>query len=168
MTLCLQLLHNGALGCMAIVKNAMQLNSALDILLDTENKIGSGKFDPTINDPEFCNSNCTSLFELTLLKRHYHSTVSKMAGYILNGCHMGNNMLEPEVSKLQPIELYEKFNSNSMAFNPPIKPPSSVKEIKSLSSTRDSVTIKLKDLSEMCLEKRALDGSAKFDFFNEF
>lgn len=167
MTLGLQLLHNGSLGCMGIVKNAMQLNSSLDILLDTENKIGSGKFDPSINDPEFCNSNCTSLFELTLLRRHYHLTVSKMANYILSGCQMGN--IEHEISKQQPIEFYEKFNSSEMAFNPPIPPPLSVKDIiKSSKSSSDHITFKLKDLGELCTKKSYFTTDAKFDFFKEF
>jgi nucleolar complex protein 3 len=166
MTLSLQLLHNGSLGCMAIVKNALQLNAALDILLDTENKIGSGKFDPTINDPEFCGSNCTSLFELTLLRRHYHSTVSKMANYILGGCQLSNTL---DFNKLQPIELYEKFNSNEMAFHPPIAPPtSSTKENKS-SKSFSSDGIKLKDLSEICAQQKTMKcGDNNFNFFNEF
>lgn len=99
MTLSIQVLHNGALGCLAIVKNAMQLNAALDILLDTENKVGSGKFDPDIAEPEFSNANCTSLFELGLLKRHYHPTVKKFANHISGGCQI-NSGLEPALAKL--------------------------------------------------------------------
>ena len=99
MTLSLQVLHNGSLGCLGIVKNAMQLNSALDILLDTENKVGSGKFDPAIIEPEFSNANCTTLFELSLLKRHYHPTVIKFANHIAGGVKI-NSGLEPALSKL--------------------------------------------------------------------
>lgn len=169
MTLSLQLLHNGSLGCMALVKNAMQLNSMLDILLDTENKIGSGKFDPTINDPEFCNSNCTSLFELTLLQRHYHSVVSKMAKYILGGCQVqkGSEILGSETSKLSPLELFNHYNSNEMAFNPAIPAPSSqlfTKEVKSITWNE----LKLKDLKEICLAKTSFEPNTKFDFFKEF
>ena len=99
MTLSLQVLHNGSLGCLAIVKNAMQLNSKLDILLDTENKVGSGKFDPEIIEPEFSNANCTSLFELSLLRRHYHPTVVKFANHIAGGVQI-NSGLEPALAKL--------------------------------------------------------------------
>lgn len=161
-TLSLQLLHNGSLGCMGIVKNAIQLNSALDILLDTENKVGSGKYDPIISDPEFSNSNCTSLFELTLLKRHYHTTVSKMARYILSGCQMGSNIIETEVTKLQPLELYVNYNSNEMSFKPPVLPP--VMDMKqSKSSAR--LMPKLRDFTETPTTN-LIDG--EFNFFEEF
>lgn len=99
MTLSLQVLHNGALACLGIVKNALQLNSSLDILLDTENKVGSGKFDPEIIEPEFSNANGTSLFELSLLRRHYHPTVNKFANYIADGVKI-NSGLEPALAKL--------------------------------------------------------------------
>ena len=99
MTLSLQVLHNGSLGCLGIVKSAMQLNSKLDILLDTENKVGSGKFDPEIIEPEFSNANCTSLFELCLLRRHYHPTVGKFANHIANGVQI-NSVLPPALAKL--------------------------------------------------------------------
>lgn len=101
MTLSLQILHNGSLSCLSIVKNAMQLNASLDILLDTEIKIGSGKFDPTVEEPEFSNANCTSLFELSLLRRHYHPTVVKLANHIAAGVPVsGPGILESEISKL--------------------------------------------------------------------
>lgn len=165
MTLSLQVLHNGALGCMGIVKNAMQLNSSLDILLDTENKVGSGKFDPNIIEPEFSNANCTSFFELTLLLRHYHPTVAKMAKHILSGCQLGNNILEPEVTKLQPVELFEKFNSNEMAFRPAIPPPDKiVKHTKS----KDRHQFSLKDVEEICNRKRSYDLLSGFNFYAEF
>lgn len=101
MTLSLQVQHNGSLGCLSIVKSAMQLNSSLDILLDTEIKIGSGKFDPHIEEPEFCNANCTSLFELALMRRHYHPTVVKMADHIAAGVPVsGSGVLDPTIAKL--------------------------------------------------------------------
>lgn len=169
MTLSIQVLHNGALGCLTIVKNAMQLNSSLDILLDTENKIGSGKFDPFLDEPEFSNANCTSLFELSLLQRHYHPTVCSMAKNIANGCQLGNNILEPELSKLTPIEFYEKFNSSQMAFNPPIPCPTNDVIPKKMTNEH---TFKLRDISDMCTRKIILDDSKnncniKFDFYSD-
>lgn len=163
MTLSLQVLHNGSLGCMGIIKNALQLNSSLDILLDTENKVGSGKFNPNIVEPEFSNANCTSLFELTFLQRHYHPTVKKMASHILSGCQMGNHILEPEITKLQPIELFSNFNSNEMAFKPSIPPPE--KKIK-YSKSSDRHIFKLKDLDKICNQKSIQKG--EFNFYAEF
>lgn len=100
MSLSLQALHNGTLSCLSIVKSAMQMNASLDILLDTETKIGSGKFDPEIVEPEFSNANCTSLFELGLLRRHYHPTVVKMANHIAAGVQINSGILEPTLSKM--------------------------------------------------------------------
>ena len=150
MTLSVQVLHNGSLGCMAIVKNAMQLNASLDILLDTENKVGSGKFDPSIVEPEFSNANCTSLFELSLLRRHYHPTVVKFANYISNGCQI-NSGLEPSLAKLSPLDLLSQFDSSQMAFNPSITPPP--KEIK-FKSAIGRHNFKLKDIEDLCSRKR--------------
>lgn len=163
-SLSLQVLHNGSLGCLGIVKNALQLNASLDILLDTENKIGSGKFDAGISDPEFSNANCTSLFELALLRRHYHPTVAKMANYILGGCQMGSHLIEPDVMKLQPLELYQKFNSNEMAFNPPIPAPPAVKSLK---SSNNRHIFKALDVNEL-LKQQKFDDDARFDFYDEF
>ncbi|KAG5682176.1 hypothetical protein PVAND_011544 [Polypedilum vanderplanki] len=150
MTLTIHLQQNGALGCLSIIKNAMQLNSSLDILLDTECKVGSGKFDPSIIEPEFSNANCTSFFELALLKRHYHSVVVKMADHISSGCQIGNNILDPSLSKMAPIDFIEKYDSSQMAFNPPIPIPSKECTIKIKSNKH---IFKLKDVQGMCLSK---------------
>lgn len=99
MTLSLQVQHNGSLGCLSIVRSAMQLNSKLDVLLDPENKVGSGKFDPEIIEPEFSNANGTSLFELSLLRRHYHPTVVKFANNIVEGVQT-TSLLDPALAKL--------------------------------------------------------------------
>jgi len=162
MTLSLQVLHNGSLGCLGIVKNAMQLNSSLDILLDTENKVGSGKFDPLIPEPEFSNANCTSFFELGLLRRHYHPTVVKMANHIATGVKLGNHILEPALSKLSPLDLLEKFDSSEMSFNPSIPVPPKGLKVK-LAYGRHNY--KLKDVEELCNSSRKpLTGS--FDFYS--
>lgn len=101
LTLSIQVQHNGALGVLAIVKTAMQLQSSLDILLDTETTVGSGYFDPYAEEPEFCNANCTNLYELSLLHRHYHPTVKKFATHLACGVPaVGVGMLNPEISKL--------------------------------------------------------------------
>ena len=100
-TLCMQLLQNGTIACLGIIKTVMQFTSSLDIILDTDTSIGSGRFNPELNDPEFCNANCTSLYELTRLKHHYHPIVRKMAGHIAAGVPAtGEGSLNPEIGKL--------------------------------------------------------------------
>lgn len=127
LTLSMQLLHNGTAGCLGIVKTVMQLTSSLDIILDTDTTTGSGRYDPELEDPEFCNANCTTLYEVAALVRHYHPVVRKMAANLAAGVPAsGEHSLNPEISKLTAVELYEQYDSSEMAFTPPIPPPKHV------------------------------------------
>lgn len=99
--LSMQLMNNGTLACLGIVKTVMQLTSSLEILLDTDTSIGSGKYDPYLDDPEYCNANCTSLYELSALSRHFHPIVRKLAIHIAHGVPAsGDGSLAPEIGKL--------------------------------------------------------------------
>ncbi|XP_055530605.1 nucleolar complex protein 3 homolog isoform X2 [Wyeomyia smithii] len=60
----LQLMHSGALGCLGVIRTGFVMNSALSVLLDTDSAIGSGKYDPEIDEPEFSNATSTCLYEL--------------------------------------------------------------------------------------------------------
>lgn len=100
-TLSLQLLHNSSLSCLAIIKIMIQLNKAVDILLDLDTSVGDGRYVAEIDDAEYSNASSTSLFELTLLSNHYHPLVAKYAMHIANGVPAsGNGTLPPEFSKL--------------------------------------------------------------------
>ncbi|KAL9895946.1 nucleolar complex protein 3 [Glossina fuscipes fuscipes] len=120
----LHLLHHGTLASLGTIKTTFQLTSVLDILLDTDCSIGSGKYNPELEDPEYCNASCTALYELTMLTRHYHPTVRKMALHIANGVPAtGEGSLPSEIGKLTALELFEQFDSTSMVFNPSIPVP---------------------------------------------
>ncbi|XP_005184384.1 nucleolar complex protein 3 homolog [Musca domestica] len=120
----LNLLHHGTLATLGTIKTTFQLTSVLDILLDTDDSIGSGKYDPTLEDPEYCNASCTALYELTTLQRHYHPIVRKMATHIANGVPAsGEGSLPSEIGKLTAMELFEQYDSTQMAFNPTIPVP---------------------------------------------
>ncbi|CAG2056598.1 unnamed protein product, partial [Timema podura] len=67
-TMSTQLLHNGALGCLALIKTVMQLNKSVDILLDPDSSIGQGIYFPELDEPEYCNANSTALWELLPLR----------------------------------------------------------------------------------------------------
>lgn len=67
-TMALQLQHNGALGILGVVKQIMQLGKAANILLDTDSSVGSGFYQPELEDPEYCNAQSTALWELTALQ----------------------------------------------------------------------------------------------------
>ncbi|XP_036345082.1 LOW QUALITY PROTEIN: nucleolar complex protein 3 homolog, partial [Rhagoletis pomonella] len=124
LTLSMHLLHHGTLATLGTIKTTFQLTSILDILLDTDTSVGSGNYDPELEDPEYCNAASTALYELTLLSRHYHPTVRKMAMHIASGVPAsGEGALPPEIGKLTSHELYDQFDSTQMVFNPIIPVP---------------------------------------------
>lgn len=99
-TLSLQLLHNSTLGCLCLIKNVLQMNKAVDVLLDLDTSVGDGKYQPELDDPEYCNAATSALFEMNLLCKHYHPIVSKYALHIANGVPTtGNGSLPPEIGK---------------------------------------------------------------------
>lgn len=101
MMLSLQLMHHGTTSCLGIIKTVMQLTSSLEIILDTDCSIGSGRYNPELNDPEYCNANCTALYEVSALSRHYHPIVRKMAHHIAAGVPAtGDGSLAPEIGKM--------------------------------------------------------------------
>lgn len=100
-TLSLQLLHNSTLSCLCLIKNILQMNKAVDVLLDLDTSVGDGKFQPELDDPEYCNAATTALFEVNLLHRHYHPIISKFAFHIASGVPAtGSGVLPSEISKL--------------------------------------------------------------------
>ncbi|EFA07654.2 nucleolar complex protein 3 [Tribolium castaneum] len=126
-TLSLQLLHNGSLGSLGLIKNIMQLNRTVDILLDLDNSFGDGKYQPELEDPEYANASSTGLYELNLLVRHYHPVVTKYARNIAFGVPAtGEGSLDPEYAKCTPEQLYHDFDMCEMAFNPPVPVPKKV------------------------------------------
>lgn len=101
MTLSMQLMHHGTTSCLGIIKTVLQLTSSLEIILDTDTSVGSGRYKPELNDPEYCNANCTALYEVAALGRHYHPIVRKMAHHIAAGVPAsGEGSLIPEIGKL--------------------------------------------------------------------
>ncbi|EDV41814.1 uncharacterized protein Dana_GF17313 [Drosophila ananassae] len=120
----LHLLHNGTLATLGTIKQTFQLTSVLDALLDTDTTIGSGRYDPELEDPEYCNASSTALYELSLLARHYHPTVRRMAVHIANGVPAsGEGALPTDIGKLTSHDLFTQYDSSQMAFNPTIPLP---------------------------------------------
>lgn len=100
MILSLQLLHNGTLSCLGLVKLTMQMNRTVNILLDTDKSVGDGDYRPEIEDAEYCNASNTCLYELSLLKSHYHPVVKKYASHIAyEAPAIGEGSLPPEYAK---------------------------------------------------------------------
>lgn len=100
-TVSMHLMHHGTLAALSTFKATFQLTSVLDALLDTDSSIGSGRYDPELDDPEYCNAACTALYELTSLTRHYHPIVKKLAVHLVNGAPAsGEGSLPGEIAKL--------------------------------------------------------------------
>lgn len=120
-TLSLQLLHNGTISCLSLIKSILQFNSAMDVLLDLESSPGDGKYLPELSDPEYCNAYSTGLYELTLLNRHYNPSICKYAKYVASGAPItSENNLPHEWGRASPMELYNTFDMAQMCFYPPI------------------------------------------------
>uniref|UniRef100_A0A182XJ77 CCAAT-binding factor domain-containing protein n=1 Tax=Anopheles quadriannulatus TaxID=34691 RepID=A0A182XJ77_ANOQN len=153
-TLCLQVLPNGCLGLISLIRSCMHMNQQLDILLDSEAVVGSGKFDPFNDEPEFANANCTALFESSCLVRHYHPLVRKMVMNVLKG---SDSVPINSGRTLTPDEYYTNYDCTEMVFNPEIAPPSQVKYGKNYQSLVGSKILKRKTLSKLSL--RMKDGT---------
>lgn len=100
-TLALQVLPNGSLGLLCLIKQILQVNNSTDVLLDNDDSsLGQGIFLPEIEEPEYCNANATLLWELLPLQRHYHPTVQEYSRSILNVNKNGKVPTFKEVFKL--------------------------------------------------------------------
>uniref|UniRef100_A0A1S4H4E9 NOC3-like protein n=2 Tax=Anopheles gambiae TaxID=7165 RepID=A0A1S4H4E9_ANOGA len=153
-TLCLQVLPNGCLGLISLIRSCMHMNQQLDILLDSEAVVGSGKFDPFTDEPEFANANCTALFESSCLVRHYHPLIRKMVMNVLKG---SDSVPINSGRTLTPDEYYTNYDCTEMVFNPEIAPPSQVKYGKNYQRLVGSKILKRKTLSKLSL--RMKDGT---------
>ncbi|CAL1286395.1 unnamed protein product [Larinioides sclopetarius] len=102
---------HGTLGLLCSVRNIMMNVKGADILLDSENSIGSGIFLPEMEDPEHCNAQSTALWELHLLKTHYHPAIKLYAQHLLHNCsNQGRSLLPDKLAKLTPIETLNRFS----------------------------------------------------------
>uniref|UniRef100_A0A8D8PVP3 Nucleolar complex protein 3 homolog n=1 Tax=Cacopsylla melanoneura TaxID=428564 RepID=A0A8D8PVP3_9HEMI len=123
-TLALQIHQHGALAVMALVKSVLQLTKCGDMLLEPDNALGQGIYEPYIEEPEYCNANATSLWELSALQRHYHPTVQKLATHLMNGAPpTGNGSLPTDLAKTSATEFYSQYDPTEVSFRPAINRP---------------------------------------------
>ncbi|XP_030630348.1 nucleolar complex protein 3 homolog [Chanos chanos] len=128
-TLSLHVLPDSSVGILAANRSLMHAFPKCDILLDNEMQ-GSGVYLPELDEPEYCNPQNTSLWELHALKNHYHPIVRRLATHLMVGAPSeGAGALSMELSRKSPIELFEDYSVKEMTFNPPVAaPPSKKKE----------------------------------------
>ncbi|KAJ8025806.1 Nucleolar complex protein 3-like [Holothuria leucospilota] len=131
-TLSLQSLPNACLAFLCTMRAMLKLYPKSDILLDTES-MGSGVFLPELEEPEHCHAQNTVLWELHLLKNHFHPTIKPYATNLLMGAPIkGAGSLDTALSRRKPMEYFEDFDTSLMTFNPPVltKPLQKVKRSK--------------------------------------
>ncbi|XP_059486396.1 nucleolar complex protein 3 homolog [Neocloeon triangulifer] len=129
-TVALQQQHNGTLGCLQIVKSILEFSRSLDILLEPDNSVGQGVYMPLVEDPEYCNAGAASLYELLILKDHYHPIVRDYAQHILKRPHIEqesgdivSGVLPQRIEKLSAMELFDQYDPSDVQFNPAITAP---------------------------------------------
>ncbi|XP_058058231.1 nucleolar complex protein 3 homolog [Anopheles bellator] len=154
-TLCLQVLPNGCLGLLALIRSSFKMNQQLDILIDTDasESYGSGMFDPFTDEPQIAHTKCTSLYETTCLARHYHQMVRKVTITLLKGADTvltGGGMLTPS-------EFYTNYDCSKMVFNPEITSPFIIKNFKQARS----------QLGLALIEKQLLTNRCKINFSSQ-
>nr|CAD7453641.1 unnamed protein product [Timema tahoe] len=165
-TMCTQLLHNGALGCLALIKTVMQLNKSVDILLDPDSSIGQGIYFPELDEPEYCNANSTALWELLPLRRHYHPTVRKFSENILKGVpSTGEGSLPPHLSKLSADQLFTEFDPSEVVFHPAIPVP---KNVTPKARSHKRINFCNKEIGDYVKQVLAVKHEADLDFSADY
>lgn len=119
-TLALHVLPDSAVGILAANRTLLHTFPKCDILLDNEMQ-GSGVYLPELDEPEYCNPQNTSLWELHLQKRHYHPMVRRYAAHLMAGAPSeGSGALSVVLSRRTPVQLFEDYSVKHMTFNPPV------------------------------------------------
>uniref|UniRef100_T1IQI0 NOC3-like protein n=1 Tax=Strigamia maritima TaxID=126957 RepID=T1IQI0_STRMM len=116
--------HDGSIALLMCIRSLMQSHKPADILLDTDNSQGNGVYLPNLDEPEHCHANASSLWELHLLRKHYHPLVSKISNHLLHGSPItGEGQLPMEFCNKSPVELWNVFDTSLMEFKPEMVPP---------------------------------------------
>jgi len=148
-TLCLQMDHAGAVGCLGLLRQLHTTHLYTSQLLDSEHEVGSGVFDPTLPDPEHCCASNTTAWEHSLLETHYHPTTVRVSRHVVAGCPTQGERSIPSELKAGPDSLYNEFDMELMVFNPPIQAPvKKTKRGKSSQISPEFVMSKSEDLPE--------------------
>ncbi|TMW66397.1 hypothetical protein Poli38472_004162 [Pythium oligandrum] len=105
------------LAVLALVRSLMHRYSKLHQLLESDvDRVASGEYRADVDDPDFANPYSTACWELALLARHYHPTVSTFAH--------GTADLAPSLPNEYPRMMLETYNTdNSGLFTPKVPVP---------------------------------------------
>ncbi|KAL8187120.1 UNVERIFIED_CONTAM: Nucleolar complex protein 3 [Gekko kuhli] len=156
-TLALHVLPNSTISILATNRTLMHT----DLLLDNESQ-GSGLYLPALEEPEYCNAQNTALWELHVLRRHYHPVVRKFADHLVAGAPSeGSGALGPELSRRLPTELFEAYSMKGMTFNPQIASVTPRKKGEILRG-ESFLNEDLRELVQTELGKAAVQGALDF------
>jgi len=137
-SLSLQLEHGPCLGVLSLLRQLHNTHTNTQQLLDSSHEVGTGVFQPEVVDPEHSHASNTTLWEHSLLQRHYHPVAPQLSSHILAGCPpSGEHSLSQDL-KVSPPDLVSCFSSAQMAFNPPVAPPTKGKGKRGKSSPPSS------------------------------
>ncbi|KAK3890181.1 hypothetical protein Pcinc_005859 [Petrolisthes cinctipes] len=121
---CLTLLHSGSITALSTLRSILLAQHFTEVLLEVDSEGCSGIYDSESPDPQHTNASATALWELHLLKRHYHSTVRQMSHHLMQGAPLhGQNTLPHSLTKRLPSQIYETYDMSEMRFNPSIPSP---------------------------------------------
>ncbi|XP_076044988.1 nucleolar complex protein 3 [Oratosquilla oratoria] len=126
MTLSLTLLHPGGIATLSTIRGAVIAHPCTESLMDTDMEGSSGTYNPELEDPEHCNACATSLWELFIVKRHYHPIIRQQSTHLLAGAPVqGHGALPPGLTKKSAAEIYDEYKDgeDSVECRPGIPPP---------------------------------------------
>jgi len=105
-TLSLHQDHPGALAFLAALRKLLILTPKTELLYENEG-LGSGVYLPEMEDPEYCKPEAAALWDLHLMRNHYHPTVASVATKILEHHPLQpEHKLTPEIALKDPVDLY--------------------------------------------------------------
>ncbi|RKO87098.1 CBF/Mak21 family-domain-containing protein [Blyttiomyces helicus] len=78
----LHLPANAALACLAMIRSLIIRFPRLESLIDADGRLGTGVYQPLLDDPGLCNPFATSLWEASLFMKHYHPAVRNLSRHV--------------------------------------------------------------------------------------
>ena len=121
---------------LAVVRQLMTDHPKADLLSDTEH-FGVGAFVAEMEDPEFCNANATRVWELHLLRKHYHPVVEKFASFHLNNIRHKN--IKSDFGLKSTAQVYEEIMNMDSDLEQLLGEPARKRFFQSIKSKKQAV-----------------------------
>ncbi|KAK6098431.1 hypothetical protein MT418_002461 [Batrachochytrium dendrobatidis] len=130
-TTALHLTDNATIGSLATIHKTLMRLPQLHSLIDGEEAVGSGVYNPYMDDMDLCNPFATNLWEMSIMaNNHYHPSVRTAAIMVLQHSDSSKSKALPSdmhsLARNRPLKImeeYDLFRGNSFAIRPPCKRP---------------------------------------------